>query len=421
MGGGVGKAIGGICIGTKTIYNNKILLLEKPVNTAYTDLVKKNNIFIYSEISIKKITDLIRLSDIIIINWWGHPLMIRFLQKFPQTPCRCIIWNHINGRSYPYLPAVFLNKFSSIMFTSRYSLDNDMWKNERKNILEKSDIIYGMGDFSPNKIRPKTDYCHKSNFIIGYIGTIDYAKINRKFLDYYSSIISDIPNVKFCMLGHVTDEIKKDIIDRNLTEYFILPGYVGNIEKYIYDMDVYAYLLSPNNYATTENALLEAMAYALPIIVLNNGVESSIVKENISGYIVSDITEFREKMKCLYNEKNAKQIGRSARSFVIDEYSLEENVERFNSVCAKVMSQKKRIYDFEDILRDNAYDPFMLFAQNEGKKIKKIVEKNNKFDDIDISPIFYGEYKGSVYQYARYFPKDERMKKIINYFQKQGR
>lgn len=342
--------------------------------------------------------------------------MARFLQEFPAIPCRCVLWSHVNGCSYPYLPAGFVQCFARTMFTTRYSCSNALWQeDERKDILSRSDVVYGMGNFLPSEIKPKAEYVHDASFIIGYVGTVDYAKINRNFLDYYEAIINNFSNVKICMLGHVSEEIRKDIAERNLQPYFELPGYVDDIESYMHKFDVFVYLLSPDNYATTENALLEAMAYGLPVIVLDNSVESCIVQNNVSGYIVHDIEEMLDKLHYLYEAKHARALGKSAREFVIREYDVEENMNRYYGVCEGAMSDEKKVYDYTKLLGHDGYDAFLYFAQEAGQRIIMATEKGNRNLLENIDPIFYGKNKSSVYQYLRYYPEDKRLKTITEY------
>ena len=422
MGGGAGKAISGMCIGSIKKNHTDIVLLEKPNDYLYVNQARDNGISVYVLPDSDQLEKLIYMADIVIINWWGHPLMIRFLQNFPQKKCRCIIWNHINGCTYPYLSAEFLLQFSGIMFTTPYSYSNNMWsKYERECIARLSDVVYGMGNFTPSEIKVKSNYLHGEKFVIGYLGTIDYAKINRKFLEYYEEVIKSIPDIKVCMLGHVSGKIEKEITARNLAAYFELPGYVDDIEEYIYQFDVFAYLLTPENYATTENVLLEAMAYGIPIVVLNNELEKHIITDNVNGYVVSDVNEFRERIAFLYDVQNAERIGRSARKFVIKEYSADKNVARYDAICQSALSENKKIYAFTDILGNDGYEAFAYFSQPAGNIITEMV-RNNSSDVLEkINPIFYSANKGSLYQYLRYYQDDERLRKMVDFFRRNGK
>lgn len=416
LGGGAGKAISGMCINSQTVFENVVLLLEKPQNTSYVDRLQENDISVYIDEIPETISSLIRWADIVVLNWWSHPLMAKFLQDFPKIDCRLIIWNHINGCHYPYLPAQFLLKFDRIMFTSCYSEDNARWSFfEKEEIIRKASIVYGMGDFEPTKIRQKENYDNEGKeFVIGYVGTINYAKIKTDFLDYYQAVIENIPNVKFRMLGQVSSEILDEIQHRELEKYFDLPGYVENVADYYRGMDVFAYLLEKENYATTENSLLEAMAYGLPIVVMNNPVERYIVKDNVSGFLVDSKSEFVEKINCLRDKRSASLLGKSARKNVMDSYLLKDNIDEYMTACNKIMGMNKKKRRFVDVLGNTGYEAFSFFADYERQVFDDYLNGRAAVEDLLAQKnIFWEKEKSSVYQYARYYPDDRKLKSIV--------
>lgn len=120
----------------------------------------------------------------------------------------------------------------------------------------------------------------------------NYAKMNPDILMYYKKVIKHFKNVKIIMLGEPSEKFLGDIKKNDLNEYFIFPGFVDNVIDFCRDMDVFAYLLTENSYATTENSLIEAMSVGLPIVVLDNPVERSIIKDKINGRIVKSPEEF---------------------------------------------------------------------------------------------------------------------------------
>lgn len=417
LGGGAGKAISGICIGSKNIFDSSVVLLQQPKNTAYVEVLHKEYIPVYVEPNRNLVTDLIKNADVIVLNWWSHPLTVKFLQEFPNTFCRIIIWNHINGCTYPFLPANFLKIFPEILFTSKYSLNNSNWTDEdRDYIINRANIVYGMGNFIPEKIIPKSDYSHGEHFVIGYAGTLNYAKINEKFIDYYKSVIEYIPNVKFLMLGEPSEDLLADVANSGLEQYFEFPGYVSNVGEYYNKMDVLAYLLEEDNYATTENSLLEAMAHGLPIVVLDNPVEQSIIKDNISGYLVQNIDEFKKRILDLYNVDNAMCIGTSARKYVINEYKFSDILKIYEKAIFRCCNKNKVIYNFITIIGRDPYDAFLYFAGKNATIFKKYFTSDITKLKKSLPSIFFQANKSSIFQYEECFPDDKIINDIATFF-----
>lgn len=415
LGGGAGKAISGIIIAGKKHIDSSVILLEIPKDRKYVKRLTDEGVKVFENCTIDDIKERLNDSDIVVFNWWGHPLMVRLFLTLPEVYCRSIIWNHINGCTYPFIQAEYLKEFDYCLFTSKYSYENTLWNDTDKElILEKSDIVYGMGEFEPSKIEKKTDYSIGSTFFVGYAGTIDYAKINENFLDYYVTLIEDDSNIKFIMLGNPSNEIINEIKERGLFELFEFPGYVSDVYGYLRKMDIYAYLLNPNCYATTENALIEAMAVGLPIVVLDNHVEKNIVINNINGYRVSDVNEFRNKITSLKNDMELrKTIGNSARKYCINAYSQDTNYKVYKNVCDKLMNKGKQKHKFRQNIGKTPFEAFCYFAGADASIIKELLSENIEKAEVikRIPAIYKAKEKASIMQYARVFPDD----RVLNY------
>ena len=130
LGGGVGKAVIGAAMPDKQ-FNTEIMLLEKPEKEEIVSRVRDMGINVMACLSDCEVQRKIQETDIVIVNWWNHPLMSRFLVHFPTVPCRLVLWAHVNGCTYPYLPFDFLNRFDHIFFTTKYSYENPFWSMEQ--------------------------------------------------------------------------------------------------------------------------------------------------------------------------------------------------------------------------------------------------------------------------------------------------
>ena len=121
LGGGAGKAIAGMMISAGKVAESDIVLLENPLNQTYVNQLRKQ----HSKVKVERDADTIRRLipgyDVVVINWWGHPLMIRLLLEMEGVQGRFIIWSHINGCSYPYLHGAFLDRFDKVVYHRLFS------------------------------------------------------------------------------------------------------------------------------------------------------------------------------------------------------------------------------------------------------------------------------------------------------------
>ena len=160
MGGGVGKILSGIsCFSHKnpSPFSHRILLLEEPKNLEFFNTCRECDVAISVAHHPSDIRTEIEGADIVQLEWWHHPRMAEFLHTFPEIPVRLIIWSHISGCSYPYLPPEFVLKPHRFLFTSRYSLDNPFWAADQKSQMKRrTSVINSSGDFSAFLTRSRT-------------------------------------------------------------------------------------------------------------------------------------------------------------------------------------------------------------------------------------------------------------------------
>lgn len=395
LGGGAGKAIVGIAGAGDTI-----ILLEEPQKMHWFHEAKQKGIRVIVMPGAAELENLIKESDITVINWWGHPLMIQLVSGLADIYCRLVLYCHVNGCVYPYLPFSFLNEFDAILFTSPFSYENPLWtSHEKKIIRDKSTVVYGMGDFEPEQLSPRDSYKKKNPFEVGYIGTINYAKLNPDFVQYCEAAADQIENIKFVLAGDMADDVRRDIEKSRISDKFEYVGYVDHVEEFYKRIDVLGYLLNGYNFATTENVLLEAMAYATPIVALNQGVERYIIKDGHNGYLANSPKEYADVIFFLYSsEKWRRSLGETARRSCIDKYSNTENRAVYEDVLCNCMKIPKKAHSMDCLLGKSPFGWLLFFAQK---------DQNAFCKDVSIQGS-----KGSVFQYLKYFQEDINLKKI---------
>lgn len=419
MGGGVGKAIAGLAISSNRIEGeeHKILLLERPQKFHYIEECEKSGTEVIFCKEFQKVRLYLEEADILVINWWQHPVLVKFLVEFPNISCRMVLWSHVNGCVYPYLPYKFLEQMDRVFFTTLYSLENPNWtKEQREQIGKNSAVVSGMGDFMPAAIIPKKDRNRKGFFTIGYIGTLNYAKLHSDYFLYCQKVIEQIPNVHFLMVGDYETALVEHVSRLGLEDYFEFVGFAENVYQYMEEMDVLGYLLSENNYATTENVLLEAMAFALPIVACNNKPEQYIIDSGRNGFLVKDASEYAEQMKKLEQSKElCQRVGEQARQSVVERYSVEGNRDIFLKNLQEVLQEGKKIRDFVTVYGKTPYEWFLTCTGKERTVFLSCFsekeEDRKRFEEFlqICNPIYKEHSKGSISHFASYFPEDKRL------------
>ena len=297
LGGGVGRVLTGYLKNVKTDHDfeHQIYCLDY-INDSAKKLLNESGTE-YQENAHENIQDLLNAitkTDIVVIHWWNHPLLLDLLVRYELPPCRVAIWSHISGNQPPNIFSVPLLDYPDLfVFTTPMSYLVD----EVANYADKARLkdIWSTGGL--DHIRDVVKNEHDS-FNIGYIGTVDYAKMYSNFVDMCAKI--DIPNVRFiiCGDGSQLEEMKQDVKSRGLDERFVFTGFINNISDYLSTFDIFAYALSSEHYGTCDQALAEAMGCGIVPVVFDNNMEKYMVSQ--CGMVVASEDEYISSIMKLY-------------------------------------------------------------------------------------------------------------------------
>ena len=273
--------------------------------------------------------------------------MAAFLADFPQIRMRLALWAHVSGCWYPYISPAFLHVPQRFIFTSPYSLDNPYWNEaERTWARTHASVIHSSGGF--DAIRSHATHMRDDHFVVGYIGTQSYAKMNRDFVKYCAAV-ADIPRIEFVLVGDLTnvDQIRAEAAALGIEEKFRFVDYVRDVSAELAKMDVFGYLLSPRHFGTTENALLEAMAAGLPVVALDQCAEKYLITHNETGILIKNRNDYRRAIALLFTHpKERIRLGNAAREKVLRDFSVAHTVRQLHALYDKMLHEDKRQYCF---------------------------------------------------------------------------
>lgn len=423
MGAGAGKAISGMAISDKA-NEHSILLLDEPEKNDHIRRCEQNGISVRICPTVEEEREEVSKADVVVVNWWHHPLTYRTLMNIANVPSRLVLWCHVNGLHYPGLNPEFISCFDACMFTSKVTFENERWNTrERDEIYAKSTLVYGMGDFHPEEFSRKNDYeVRQGKMCVGYVGSLDYAKIHPDFTDWIKAAVEENEDICFELAGDVTSEFESDIMEQSLSEHAKFLGFREDIKELIAKWDAFIYLLNPYNFATTENALLEAMACGLPVVASDGTVERTIIEDGTDGILAGDRKSFAAELNRLSQSYELrKTLGEKARAHTISKYDMNENILRFDLAVGNAAKGDKKLHDFKKVLGDEPFDWFLSGCGAwDARELGYLSETDQNSADSEeirqrvcsLQGIFKGKAKASVRQYSEYFPEDRRLKNL---------
>ena len=281
---------------------------------------------------------------------------------------------------------------------------------ERNTLNNKTEFVYGIGNFHPAEFDTKETYATTDIIRIGYIGTMDFAKMSSDFPEICSRVAGKMQNVQFELCGKYSEDFEKAFFKEHpeLRKNVLFSGFVTDVKSRLLTFDVFAYPLSKNNYATTENAILEAMAAGLPVAVYNNPAERAIIENEVNGVTAETPAAFADRIIDLCRDEHEREkIGKAARAHVIAKYDARVNGDRFKAAIENALKVQKHYHNFSQVTGKDIWERFLFFSGDDREKIEAFLRGEN----IELPAIFRSESKSSPKHYLRYF-NDDRMAKL---------
>jgi len=325
--------------------------------------------------------------------------MQRFLNSdFP--PCRLIAWCHVGGHLRPQLiTKKIIDFFDMTVACSPYTYECNAIQSLPENTREeRTDMVYGPTDFENfNGITPMPH----NGFNVGYIGTVDYTKMHKRFIEMCKMIQIDDAKFIVCggnMGGHLPWKAKQLGIGEKMDfRQYVDPGSV------LCELDVYGYPLCEDTYAASELNIQEAMFAGVPVVAFPYGGIKRLITDHQTGLLVNTEKEYAEAIEYLYhNPVERKRIGSNAAQYAQQVFGAENAAPNMKKVYDKVLSipKLKRKWSLggdavryapgemdppqeEDLVSGSDYFIESLGDQGEEFKLSKM--------SVDISEIFEAE------------------------------
>lgn len=353
LGGGVGRVLSSIVkysIESNSDFEHTIVCLEHPIKSQNSNKILNCRGKLVIHPTIEQLNQLIEKSDIVQLEWWNHPSTVTCLSNPQISPMRLITWYHNSGLTPPFPKQLILNSHI-FLFTTDASFENKKVKTLIPLHKDHLGVVHASGGFE--------DFPHprdrsKEPLSIGYFGSLKKSKIHPRYGDYLSAI--KIPNLRVKIIGDISNQENIDVVNtikNQCSENPNLIEFTGFVQNPIHELDklnVLAYILHPEHYGTTENALLEAMSMGLVPIVFNNSAERRIIDNYKTGVYVNSEFEFAEVIQWLHETPEERQkIGENAAKTVRERFSIENTYKKLNTYYEKVMEFDMRKINFEEI------------------------------------------------------------------------
>jgi len=409
LGGGIGKALSGLAAQAHQSgadVRHTFVCFEQPEKMQFIDLIRQSDNAVIVNPSTEQLYNLIENTDILQLEWWNHPATLRALCSLPRCSARLIVWSHLSGLLNPIIPIELMRKAQRALLTSSCSLAAKEVASLTEELGDRLGVVSSSGGYAGLPL-PSSNPIDET-LKVGYFGSLNFAKLHPAYIDYLSAVT--LPHFKVRVIGDLTnqEELNQQCIKSGRPDMLEFRGYVTNIASELTKINVLAYLLNPEHYGTTENALLEAMATGIVPVVLDNPAERRIIENGETGFIVHSPKEFSDVIAWLSNHpKERQRIGTNAAKSVRTQFTVERMEASLNAHYQAVVRLKKIDVMFKEIFGN---DPADWFLSCQGNRTVFMEDGQINLDKGQAIPFgLIEKNKGTVFHFHRIFPENYKL------------
>jgi glycosyltransferase involved in cell wall biosynthesis len=299
LGGGIGKTHAAIARELPGSVEQTFLLLEPPIDRRHAHTIARCGGRVIVERDPAQIRALALQSDIVQLEYWGHPVLNEYAQFVFVPGVKTVCWCHVSGLFAPALAAIpAVDRF---VLTSDISLPV-----VPRAFRDRASVINSGFGFAGG--RPHARPLGRKP-AIAYLGTVDFKKLHRGIFDAVDALDDDTGDdlAPILLWGHINREVESCVAAMRHPERIELKGHTLDPMSALVDADIFFYPLRPDHYGTAENALVEAMSLGLVPVVLDNPAETKIVAGGKSGFVAQTIEESVSYLRRLVREPSLRE------------------------------------------------------------------------------------------------------------------
>ncbi|MDR2338685.1 MAG: glycosyltransferase family 4 protein [Deltaproteobacteria bacterium] len=362
------------------------------------------------------LSEAIAEADILVVHWWNHPLLYAWMAGARIPKARTLTWSHVSGLS---APQIFTNE--ALGWPDLFAVANpvsfqapEIMSLGAKDREARMRLIFssaGLSHVSDYSVREHRD------FRVGYLGTVDYAKMHQDFLGL--CLAADVPDAVFTVAGGPSHEsLRKEAEALGASDKFEILGPIDNVGEFLSDLDVFGYPLTRENYGTGEQVLIEAMAVGVPPVVFGHGCEEHVVDDGVTGLVADGPEEYSECVALLREDPALRKgLSKAAAENARARFHIDNTILAFDSVYEELLCLPKRE---RAPLGSGGLGPDGVFLLSQGSLATGIYNRLEEWASQGSPPLDLGglpaiswsETRGSVFHYSSFFPDNRRLRRL---------
>ena len=216
-----------------------------------------------------------------------------------------------------------------------YGLDTDKFSRtqEQRNIIREN-------------IREKLQI-PQNNIVIASAGRLETQKAQLDLIEAANTICSKHDNVTFVLVGEgsLRNQLETQIENQGLSEKFLLPGFVNNIEEFLCAVDIFT---MSSLFEGLCYAVVEAAAMSVPVVATAVGGMRYSVADNETGFLVEPEKpeKLAEKINYLLDNPDiAQQMGEKGRTRFMKLFTLERMISETEALYCRLLQNNLKNFE----------------------------------------------------------------------------
>ncbi len=349
----------------------------------------------------RSIDEFMALCDVLVLHWWNHPLLYRWMTQRAIPPARVVLWAHVLGAQGPYR---FHDELAAMadyfVLTTEASL------------AYLTPVLQALPHCCIRSTRGTERFLalnlsESPQRVVGTVTTApDFSKLHPDFILASLQILDLIPDASLVLILpslHSDTPLMHALRTLSVQDRFELYGWLEDPVPLMRTFRVFGYPLQPHHFGTGEQILAEAMLLGIAPVVLDNPPERYIVKHRETGLVARSIEEYPECVaELLCDPSLAKTLGQQAREDILARYDMKHFLRQWSEVFASVMSLPRRARSWPHRVEPTGAAIFLASVP----EVRPLFETGNLDALRDLAaqnPQWRSQSKGSPAHYARYF------------------
>ncbi len=185
---------------------------------------------------------------------------------------------------------------------------------------------------------------------IAVVARLNEVKGHKYLIEALKKVVEHFPNLKCLFVGdgNYRKDLEEMVREFGLNNNVQFLGFCDNIEEILQTSDLF---VLPSISEGLPNALLEAMACSVPVVATSVGGIPEVIKDGFNGILVPtrNETALSEKIVKLAKDREyMMKLGKEGRKSVESHYSLQKQIEEFQSVYNELIIEKNATWQHSD-------------------------------------------------------------------------